>query len=67
MFLCAIILDITQDFCYNISMKKDIIIIKVQPNKLPNKLHFTTQLQTRAHVFRDRTKFYRKQSKVEEF
>jgi stalled ribosome alternative rescue factor ArfA len=32
--------------------KKEIIHIKVDQTKLPNKMHFETQLKTRSHVFK---------------
>jgi len=43
--------------------------IKVDPTKLPNKLHFEVQRTTRMNVFRDRTKYTRKKkhkNKLEE-
>ena len=42
------------------SMKKEVIHIKVDQTKLRNELHFDVQRNTRANVFRDRTKYSRK-------
>jgi len=36
------------------------IKIKVDQTKLPNKMHFEVQKNTRMNVFRDRTKYTRK-------
>ena len=33
-------------------MKKEVIKVKVDQTKLPNPMHFETQLKTRAHVFK---------------
>lgn len=41
-------------------MAKEIIHIKVDQTKLRNEMHFDVQLNTRAHVFRDKTKYTRK-------
>jgi hypothetical protein len=43
-------------------MKKETILIRVKINqtKLPNKIHFETQLKTKAFVFKDKTKYNRK-------
>lgn len=41
--------------------------IKVDPTKLPNKLHFEVQRTTRMNVFRDRTKYTRKQKHKNKF
>ena len=52
---------------YNISMKQKIKITDKTTGKtlekeveIPNKDHFEVQLRTKAHVFRDRTKYTRK-------
>lgn len=42
------------------NIKKEVIRIKVDPTKLRNELHFDVQRNTRANVFRDRTKYTRK-------
>ena len=42
------------------SIKKEVIHIKVNQTKLRNELHFDVQRTTRANVFRDRTKYTRK-------
>ena len=42
------------------SIKKEVIHIKVNPTKLRNELHFDVQRNTRANVFKDRTKYTRK-------
>ena len=41
-------------------MKKETIHVKVNQTKLPNKMHLEVQKNTRANVFRDRTKYTRK-------
>ena len=41
-------------------MRTEHIKIKIDQTKLPNKLHFDVQRNTRANVFRDRTKYTRK-------
>lgn len=41
-------------------MTKQVITVKVDQVKLPNKLHFDVQRNTRMNVFRDRTKYSRK-------
>lgn len=41
-------------------MKKEIITVKVDQTKLPNKMHFEVQRTTRANVFRNRKKYTRK-------
>lgn len=33
------------------NMKKETIKVKVDQTKLPNKIHFETQLTTRAHTY----------------
>jgi len=33
-------------------MKKEVIKVKVNQTQLPNKMHFETQLKTRAQVFK---------------
>ena len=33
-------------------MEKEVIKIKVDQTKLPNKIHFEAQLKNRAHVFK---------------
>lgn len=40
--------------------QKEVLHIKVDPTKLRNEMHFDVQLNTRANVFRDRTKYTRK-------
>ena len=42
-------------------MKKEIITIKVDITKVRNELHFDVQRNTRANIFRDRTKYTRKE------
>lgn len=42
-------------------MTKEIIKIKVDVTTLRNTLHFDVQRNTRANVFRDRTKYTRKE------
>ena len=42
------------------SAKLKRITVKVDPTKVPNKLHFEIQKANRANVFRDRTKYSRK-------
>ena len=39
---------------------KEVIHIKVDQTKIRNPMHFEVQQRTRAHVFRDRTKYTRK-------
>ena len=53
--------------CYNIAMKRKIKIIDNVSGKViegekevRNEMHFDVQRKTRAHVFRDRTKYTRK-------
>ena len=41
-------------------MRKEVIKVKVDQTKLPNKMHFDVQRKTRTNVFRDRTKYSRK-------
>ena len=41
-------------------MKKETLHIKVDQTKLRNEMHFDVQRNTRANVFRDRTKYTRK-------
>ena len=41
-------------------MKKIRIKVKVNQTELPNKMHFEVQKNTRAVVFRDRTKYCRR-------
>lgn len=51
-----------QDYLINILImkQKEVLHIKVDPTKLRNEMHFDVQLNTRANVFRDRTKYTRK-------
>lgn len=41
-------------------MKTETIKIKVAQTKLPNKMHFDVQRQTRMNIFRNRKKYTRK-------
>ncbi len=41
-------------------MKREVIKIKVDQTKLPNKLHFEVQRNTKAIVYRNRKKYTRK-------
>ena len=41
-------------------MKNEIIKVKVDQTKLPNKMHLEVQKTTRANVFRNRKKYTRK-------
>lgn len=41
-------------------MKKEIIKVKVDVTKLPNKMHFEIQKNTHSNVFKDKTKYNRK-------
>jgi hypothetical protein len=42
-------------------MKKEIIKIRVDQTKLRNEMHFGIQLKNKAHVFKDKTKYNRKE------
>ena len=48
-------------------MKKETIHVKVEQTKLPNKMHLEVQKNTRANVFRDRTKYTRKRKHKNEY
>ena len=41
-------------------MKKEVIHIKINQTKLRNELHFDVQRKTKAHIFKDKTKYTRK-------
>lgn len=49
-------------------MEKESIKVKVDQTKLPNKMHFETQLNTRAHVFKPKKGkgSYKRNKRVEE-
>lgn len=42
-------------------MRTEVLTIKVDVTKLRNEMHFEVQKTTRAHVFRDKTKYTRKE------
>lgn len=42
-------------------MKKETLHIKIDQTKLRNELHFDVQRNTRAVIFRDKTKYTRKE------
>lgn len=42
-------------------MTKEIIKIQIDVTKLRNEMHFDVQRNTRANVFRDKTKYTRKE------
>ena len=42
-------------------MKKEVIKVKVNQTELRNEMHFEVQKKTRMNIFRDRTKYRRKQ------
>ena len=42
-------------------MKTEILKIRVDVTRLRNEMHFEVQRTTRAHVFRDKTKYTRKE------